>query len=328
MRAAATAAESSHYFGLREDPWQRKLEARVAELTGMQDALVFPTCTMANTTALMLGADPGTCVVTQQEAHVLVSEAGAGAALGGLLMSAVDTPGAMPPIAAWERALATGADTQRPPVRLFVLENTHNRSGGVALAVEYVGIVTALARRHGVGLHLDGARLFNAACALGLAPTLLARGFDTVSVSLNKAFGAPIAAALAGSTAAIERALVLRQRLGGGLRPIGPAAAVTLAGLQDFSHIQATHELACRLATGLASVPGLDVEQPPVRTNIVIVRVATAGAAPALCAGFAARGLLALPFGPGRIRFVVYRGITSTAIDSALDIVRQVTDAG
>lgn len=328
MRAAASAAEASHHFGLREDPWQRKLEARLAELVGMQDALVFPTCTMANTTALMLGAAPGSCVVTQQEAHVLVSEAGAGAALGGVQMSAVEAPGAMPPIAAWERALGAIADTQRPPVALCVLENTHNRGGGVALPTDYVDAVVALARKHGARVHLDGARLFNAACALAVAPSALASGFDTVSVSLNKGFGAPIAAVLAGSTAMIERALVLRQRLGGGLRPIGPAAAATLAGLNDFSHIAKTHELAQRLAAGLATVPGLDVDELPRRTNIVIVRARVSQAAAALCASFAARGLLALPLEPERIRFVVYRDITAAHIDRALDIVRHVMRGG
>ncbi|MBA3507460.1 MAG: low specificity L-threonine aldolase [Betaproteobacteria bacterium] len=328
MRAAGNAAEHSHHFGLREDPWQRKLEARVAELLGMQDALVFPTCTMANTTALMLGATPGSCVVTQQGAHVLVSEAGAGAALGGLLMSAVDAPGPMPPIAAWERALGTPGDAQRPPARLCVLENTHNRGGGVALPADYVEAVVAVARNYGTRLHLDGARLFNAACALDVAPAALASGFDTASVSLNKGFGAPIAAVLAGSNASIERALVLRQRLGGGLRPIGPAAAATLAGLTDFSHIAKTHELAQRLAAGLAAVTGLDVDEPPRRTNIVIVRARPPHAAIALCGRFAARGLQALPLESDRIRFVTYRDITATDIDRALDIVGGVMRAG
>jgi len=326
MHAAAEAAKNSHHFGLREDPWQRKLEARVAQLVGKEDALVFPTCTMANTTALMLSAIPGSCVVTQQGAHVLVSEAGAGAALGGLLMTAVNAPGAMPPIATWAQAIGAIADTQRPPVSLFVLENTHNRSGGVALSPNYLDAVVALARTHGARLHLDGSRLFNAACALDVAPAELACGFDTVSVSLNKGFGAPIAAALAGNTATIERALVLRQRLGGGLRPIGPAAAATLAGLDDFSHIAKTHELAQQLAAGLAAVPGLDVDEPPRRTNIVIVRVRQA--ASVLCASFAARGLLVLPLENDRIRFIVYRDITSTDIDQAVDIVGQVMRAG
>lgn len=321
MHAAARAAESSHHFGLREDPWQRKLEARVAALLGKADALVFPTCTMANTTALMLGAEPGSCVVTQQGAHVLISEAGAGAALGGLWLTAVDDPGPLPSVASWQRALGIAPDAQRPPIALCVLENTHNRGGGVPLPVDYVRDVAALARARGARLHLDGSRIFNAACALGVTPAALASDFDTVSISLNKAFGAPIAAALAGSTAAIERALVLRQRLGGGLRPIGPAAAATLAGLDDTSHIARSHELAARLASGLRAIPHLTLDLPAHPTNIVVAQLTPPWTAAALCERLATRGLLAIPLTADRVRFVTYRDVTADQIDRAIAIV-------
>ena len=232
MRAAAHAARDSHHFGLREDPWQRRLEARIADMAGMEDALVFPTCTMANTTALMLSASPGSAVLTQPQAHVLVSEAGAGAALAGLSLSAVDASVdggtvAMPSLSSWCHAMDVASDVQRSPVRLCVIENTHNRAGGQALPAHYCGAVVAAARERGIALHLDGSRLFNAAQCLGMALSDLTRGFDTVSLSLNKTFGAPMPAMLAGSKAAIERALVIRQRLGGGLRPTGPASAAS-----------------------------------------------------------------------------------------------------
>lgn len=327
MLAAAAAAEGSRHFGLREDPWQRRLEARVAELLGKEDALVFPTCTMANTTALMLGAPPGSRVVTQDDAHVLISEAGAGAALAGLVMTAVGMPGPMPPLAAWERAFGNAGDTQRPPMRLCVLENTHNRSGGVPLPPVDVAQVVALARGHNVGLHLDGSRLFDAAHALGVSASVLAAGFDTVSTSLNKGFGAPIAAALAGTTASIEAALVIRQRLGGGIRPTGPAAASSLAGLADLTHFGEVHALAGRLAEGLAAEAGLFVESMPLRTNMVIVHAQPPDDAAGLCARLAARGLLALPFDAQRIRFVLYRGITPMQVGRALAIVRDTLSA-
>lgn len=321
MHAAARAAEGSHHFGLREDPWQRKLEAKVAELLGKADALVFPTCTMANTTALMLGADPGSCVVTQQGAHVLISEAGAGAALGGLWLTAVDEAGPLPALSAWQRALGVAPDAQRPPIALCVLENTHNRGGGVPLPVDYQRGVAALARAHGARMHLDGSRIFNAACALGVTPAALAGDFDTVSISLNKAFGAPIAAALAGSAEAIEGALVLRQRLGGGLRPIGPAAAATLAGLDDTSHIARSHELAARLASGLGTIPGLALDLPAHPTNIVVAELTPPWTATALCERLEAAGLLAIPLTTARVRFVTYRDITADQIDRAIAIV-------
>ncbi|HVF63391.1 MAG TPA: GntG family PLP-dependent aldolase [Casimicrobiaceae bacterium] len=322
MLAASAAAENSRHFGLREDPWQRRLEARIAELVGTEDALVFPTCTMANTTAMMIGAPPGSRVVTQDGAHVLVSEAGAGAALGGLVMTSVGAPGALPPIDAWACAFADGGDAQRPPVRLCVLENTHNRGGGVPLPRDEVAAVVALARGRNIGLHLDGSRLFNAACAFETSAAELAAGFSTVSISLNKGFGAPIAAALAGSGAAIEAALVIRQRLGGGIRPTGPSSAATLVALDDFAHFAEVHALARRLAEGLSTQPGIAVEAMPLRTNMVIVRAQPPYDAPDICARFATRGLLVLPYNAQRIRFIVYRGVTAAQIERALTIVR------
>ena len=148
------------------------------------------------------------------------------------------------------------------------------------------------------------------------------RGFDTVSVSLNKGFGAPIAAVLAGSAATIDAALPLRQRLGGGIRPTGPAAAATLTGLHDLGHFGDVHALATRLAAGLRDIAGLKVEEMAVRTNMVVARVDAPDDAAGLCARFAARGLLALPFDAQRIRFVVYRGITAEEVERAIAIVR------
>lgn len=315
MDAAGRAAAGSRHFGLREDPWQRKLEARLAALLGKEDALVFPTCTMANTTALLLHAAPGSTVVTQQGAHMLTSEANAGAALGGLWMTAVDDEGARPPLAAWGRALCNVPDAQRAPVALVALENTHNRTGGVALPAAYSTEVVALGRSHGARAHLDGSRIFYAAAALGAAPADLAAGFDTVSVSLNKTFGAPLAAALAGSAESIERALPMRQRLGGGLRPLGAAAAATLAGLDDLSHIATSLAHAARLADALAEIPVVAPERPPEQTNIVLARITRPWTAASLCARLAQEGILALPFAADRVRFVTYRGITDDDID-------------
>lgn len=324
MHDAARAARDSRCFGLREDPWQRKLEARLAELLGMEDALVFPTCTMANTVGMLLNAPSGSTVVTQQGAHVLVSEANAGATLGGLWMTAVDASGALPALSSWERALSATADAQRSRVALAVLENTHNRSGGVALPRDYVEEVIGCARPHGVRLHLDGSRLFNAASALDTSPAALAAGFDTVSVSLNKTLGAPVAAALASTAAAIDKALVLRQRLGGGLRPIGAAAAATLAGLSDLGHIGTSHALAGRLAHAVAEFACLVPERVPQQTNIVLVQVTAPWTAAALCERLGQAGILALPTAPDRVRFVTYRGITEAHVDRTIATLREI----
>lgn len=318
MAAAARDAAQSRHFGLREDPWQRKLEARIADVLGQEDALVFPTCTMANTVALLLHTAPGDTVVTQHDAHVLVSEANAGAALGGVRMTTVDVEGALPPPPSWERAVGIEPDAQRPRVTLAVLENTHMRAGGIALPANYVDDVVTLVRARGCALHLDGSRIFYAASALGTTPARLASAFDTVSVSLNKTFGAPIGAALAASAVHIDRALVLRQRLGGGLRPIGAAAAATLAGLDDLAHIAQCNVLAARLASGLARLPCIAPQAPAHPTNIVLAQVLLPWTAAAVCAALAAVDILALPMGAEHIRFVTYRGITAQEIEQVI----------
>jgi threonine aldolase len=322
MAAAATAAADSRCFGLREDPWQRRLEARIADMLGKEDALIFPTCTMANTVSLLLNASPGSTVITQPGAHVVVSEANAGAALGGLRMTAVEGAGAMPPLSAWRSGLSVEPDAQRAPVALAVLENTHTRSGGVALTQHYVNGVADIARAAGTRLHLDGARLLYAACALETSPAVLAAPFDTVSLSLNKTVGAPIAAVLAATASAIERALPLRQRLGGGLRPSGAASASALAGLEDLSHIAEANRLAARLARGLAGMRTVALEPP--QTNLVLITVAPPWTAASVCERLANAGVLALPVGPDQIRFATYRGITGEDIDYTVAQLQQI----
>ena len=330
MRAAAERAAGSLHFGLREDPHQQQLEARLAALLGKEDALVFPTCTMANTTALLLQAPPGSRVLTQPQAHVLVGEANAAAALGGLALAAVDAGAvepaamAMPDPARWQQALAGCADPQRPAVRLCVLENTHNRSGGWALPAAYGAEVARCARAAGARLHLDGARLFHAAGALGCPLQELAAPFDTVSLSLNKAFGAPIAAALAGPRSLIAEALGVRQRLGGGIRPVGAPCAATLAALDEHAELAPLPALAARLARGLAQCAGLRIAVREGLTNIVLAEPAWPGDTPhTVVQRLAAAGLLALAFDDRRIRFVLYRGIDADAVDRAIAIAQR-----
>jgi threonine aldolase len=329
MEAAAAAARDSRCFGLREDPWQQRLEARVAQMLGAEDALVFPTCTMANTTALMLQAERGSRVLVPPQAHVMLSEAGAGAALAGVFVEAVTADGstpeatAMPPVASWVAALQAGGDAQRPGASLCVLENTHNRAGGIPLAPEYVQQVVRLARDHGAKLHLDGARLFDASVALKLPIGALASGFDTVAVSLNKCFGAGIAAVLAGSRSTIERALTIRQRLGGGIRPTGAVSAGALAGLEELGHIEHVHRLAAALAQGLADSPVLEIQPATTRTNAVIARVRPLDSAAAVAARFAAEGVLVLALDAQRIRFTAYRGIDAAHVERTIAVARR-----
>jgi len=200
-----------------------------------------------------------------------------------------------------------------------VLENTHNRAGGYVLPLSYVSEVLAVARAAGLRAHLDGARLFNAAVALGVEPRALCAGFDTVAVSLNKGLGAPVGAALAGSRTLIERALSLRQRLGGGMRPTGILAAAALEGLADYGQLAADHARARALASGLAGIDGLRVDEAAVHTNIVLVDLIAGDlTAQDFCANLQQEGLRVLRFGAQRLRLVVYRDITDADIAMAI----------
>ncbi len=323
MRDAMNAvSREPGQFGLRENPRQQALERRIAEMLGTEDALLFPTCTMANEVALMLLARPGDVVAAQPDVHIITSEAGAPAVLGGLSVVAVAQDPPMPPLSAWEAMARQTSDELKPRVVAFALENTHNRSGGTVLPLAYTRDVVAIAKAAGIAVHLDGARLFNAAVALGVEPKALCESCDTVAISLNKALGAPIGAALASSRAQIVRALVHRQRLGGGIRPTGLIAAAALVGLEDWRSLADDHRRARRLAE-LVAVRGLVVDPEVVETNIVAVGLARGGPTPEVfCERLARSGVLALPFGPARVRLVTYRDIGDAEIERAAAIIR------
>lgn len=310
-------------FDLREDPDQRALEAALATLLGHEDALIMPTSTMANEIALMLLARPGETIVAPAEIHIVTSEAGAPAALAGVAVRSLDAH--EPSLGDWRAALSTKPDALRSRIAAIALENTHNRAGGAAIDVATTSAVLALARSHKVGAHLDGARLFNAAIALGVAPAALAAGFDTVTVSLNKGLGAPIGAALVGSRARIDEALVLRQRLGGGIRPTAIFAATARVALAGWREAAEDHRRAAALVQGIDGLPGLRIVRPAYPTNIVVAELDRLDVAQAEAA-LAARGVLAIPFGPRRLRFVVYRGIDDDDIAHTIAACRAITN--
>ena len=316
--AMARAAAGSGAFGLREDTCQAELERRVASLLGMEDALLFPTCTMANETALLLLGRPGEVVITQEASHVVTSEGGAPAALAGLMPISLGG-GATPALAAWVDAIESG-DESKPRTGVVVVENTHNRSGGLPLPPDYTGAITDAARRAGVRSHLDGARLFNVAVALDVAPADVAAGFDTVAISLNKGLGAPLGAMLAGRRDTIRRALAIRHRLGGGIRPSGVVAAPALAMLERWPEVAEDHRRARRLAEYLGGIPGFAGERPA--TNIVLLRPGAGRSPASVCEALARAGVLALPFGADRVRFVTYRGLSDDDIDAAAEAIR------
>jgi threonine aldolase len=310
-------------FHLKEDERQRRVEARVAELTGHEDALLFPTCTMANQVALAILTRPGGAVLTQRDAHILTSEAGAASAISGLQIETVPGDQALPDVLDWASASESSQTGTRPRISMFVLENTHNRAGGRVLPIAYVSDVLTEARRLGLRTHLDGARLFNAAIALGSSMEALASGFDTVAVSLNKGLGAPYGAVLTGSRDVIQAALIWRQRLGGGIRRYGPWAAAAEVALADFCHLRDDHRRAKHLAQRLEGLSFCSLDSRKVETNILIIELGSdAGPAARFCTKMEAKGIKLLPLDEKRIRMTTYRGIGDDDVERVVQAFR------
>lgn len=327
LRAMAEAAEGPAAFGLREDPWQRRLEERTAALLGTDDALLFPTCTMANEAAIMLWARPGDAVVCHSDAHIVGSEAGAPAALAGVTLRPLPGADGAPAPELWTAAATPPRDAQRSRAALFVLEQTHNRAAGHALPLTHTDAVAGAARAAGARLHLDGARLFNAAIALGEAPSRLAQGADSVAISLNKGLGAPLGAMLAGPAAFIAEALRIRQMLGGGFRPSGMFAAAGLVALKDWSHLAEDHRRAALLADRAGEIRGITPLMAPTPTNIVVLRLdPRIGGADVAVRELAAEGVLALAFGPDLLRLVIWRSVTDADVADAIGALARVLE--
>lgn len=318
MRTAMMAAPlGDDVFG--DDPTVNALQAQVAERLGFEDALLMPTGTQSNLVALMSHCQRGDEYLVGQMAHCYRWEGGGAAVLGSIQPQPIahQTDGTL--------ALADIAAAIKPDdphfarTRLLALENT---LGGKVMPLAYLQDATALARRHGLSCHLDGARLFNAALATGGDPFGAARAicepFDSVSVCFSKGLGAPVGSVLCGSRELIARARRWRKMAGGGMRQAGLLAAAMQHALDHHVHRLADdHALARRLADGLQGLPGLTVEPP--HTNIVFADVAPERAA-GLIEHLKAQGVLAI--GLYRLRFVTHLDVDAAGIDRAIAAVR------
>jgi threonine aldolase len=314
MRQAMAGAEvGDDVFG--EDPTVRRLEELVAELMGQPAALFMPSGTMANQVAILAHTRPGDEMLVGQGAHCAWYESGAAAALAGVQPVTVGTGG-----------LFTADEVQEaqkpsfdwyPRTSLVALENTHNRGGGRVWPRAQLTEVVDRSRGLGLRVHLDGARLWNAAVALGVQTSAIGSLFDTVSCCFSKGLGAPVGSALSGSPELITQARRLRKRLGGGMRQVGVLAAAALYALQHHrDRLHQDHENARALAELLSNAPGAHVDVASVQTNIVMLD--TPGLPAARVADAArARGVLVAAFGPERIRLVTHLDVADTAVEGA-----------
>lgn len=303
----------------REDPTVVELERAVARRVGHAAGLFCASGTMANLVAVLTHCRRGDAVLADAEAHVLHYEAGGLSSLAGTFPQPLRTRDGHPTPEELE-AVAGPPDVHRPPARLVWLENTHNRAGGVAYPPERTAAVARWARARGLRVHLDGARLFNAAVALGVPAADLAAPADSVMVSLSKGLSAPVGSVLCGSEEFVEHARRWRKAVGGGMRQVGVLAAAGLVALEEMvDRLAEDHRRARALAEQLAQLPGVEVDLARVHTNIVLARVPDA---PGLVERLRALGVLALAFDARTVRFVTHRHVDDGDVERAVRAVR------
>ncbi len=312
MRAAMGSAEVGDDV-LERDPTLARLEERVADLLGMEAALWVPSGCMGNLIGLMLHLLRGDRFLAPAQAHVLGSELGTGAWLAGGMPEALAWEGGpgRPTPAQVTRAAGSPGPYYTLRTTLLCLENTHNFAGGtVTSAAEHQALVAA-AKAAGLAVHLDGARLWHAAAALGAPLAALTEGVDTVQVCLSKGLGAPMGSLLCGTKPALAEARRLRKMLGGGVRQGGVMGAAGLVALDYLPRIAEDHAKTRRLAEGLR---GFGIPAPQPETNILLVPVPDARAA---VGALEAAGVRTLPVGPA-IRFIAHRDLAMADIEEAL----------
>jgi threonine aldolase len=319
--AMLVAAVGDDCFG--EDPTVRALELRVADLLGKERALFFPSGIMANQAALLALGEPGTEVVAEARAHLVHYEEASVAAHGGMTLRGVPSAdGLLTPDEL--RGALRPPSPYHPRVSAVALENTHLDSGGRAMAPEAVEALARVTREAGLPIHLDGARLWNAAVALGVAPAALAAPVTTVMTCLSKGLGAPVGSMLAGPAPVVERAWRIRRRLGGQMRQAGILAAAGLHALEfQRDRLGEDHARARRLAEAVAFLPGIRVTAP--ETNVVMMDVEGTGRTPPeILAGLARHGVGMVPFGPTRIRAVLHLEVDDEGVETAVEALAHV----
>lgn len=330
MLTAMTEAElGDDVYG--EDPTVNELERRSAELTGKEGACFFPSGTMANLASVMAHAPRGTKAVVGTESDIWLYEAGGASVCGGVVYEPVpNRPDGT--IALADLAAAFPADPDDPQFALpslICLENTHNRCGGAVLPLDYLAEVRRFADERGVAVHLDGARVVNAAIAAGVEVAEITAHVDSVQFCLSKGLGAPVGSMVAGSAEFVGKVRRLRKMLGGGMRQVGLLAAAALVALDTRERLAEDHANARRLAEGLALIPGVEMDPDTVKTNIVIFKVTDERFTwRTFLASVHQQGLAVTEFGHGRIRAVVHNGVSAEDVTAAVGIVARVLKEG
>jgi len=319
MRQAMAEAEvGDDVFG--EDPTVTFLEQRIAELLGKEAALFVPSGVMGNQLALMVHTRPGDEVILAERSHIFYYESGAPAALSGVQLRPIAHPSGVVSGADVHEAVRGDYDWE-PRSRLLCLENTVNKAGGKIYPQPIASEAAGVARCHGLAVHLDGARLWNASVASGLSEAELAAPFDTVNVCLSKGLGAPVGSLLAGPSDLIRLARRYRKMLGGGMRQVGILAAACLYALDHHrDDLAVDHERAQRLAHVMARSPRFEIDPGQVETNIVLADTVGCSSGEVL-EQLRSAGVLMVAFGPRTVRATTHRDLSDEHLDRAVEAI-------
>jgi threonine aldolase len=301
---------------LGEDPTVLELQRLAAEMTGKQAALFVPSGTMGNQIAIAVHCRRGDAILVEEEAHTLVYEAGGSAVIGGVVSWTLPSDSGGPDPEAVERRILV-EDLHHPGTTLLCLENTHNRKGGTVIPLDRMVRYHQIAGAHGLRIHLDGARVFNAAAALHVPVGEITQHVDSVTFCLSKGLCAPIGSVLCGCEEFIHQAHRWRKRLGAGMRQVGVIAACGVVALRTMvDRLYEDHARARRLAEGISGLTGLEVEPAEPRTNIVMLR--THRPAVEWMDALAEHGVLCFDIDPHRLRLVTHHDVHDVHVEQTL----------
>ena len=305
---------------LGDDPTVMRLEELAAATLNLEAALFVPSGTMGNQIAIACQTERGDAILAEEESHIVYYECGAPGAISGVVTWTLPSKlGVMDPQVIEAHVLKRSLHT--PGTTLLCVENTHNRAGGTVVPLETMRAYRDICDRHGMKLHLDGARVFNAAAALGVEVSEIAKYADSVSFCLSKGLGAPAGSMLCGTNAFIEKARQWRKRLGGGMRQSGILAACGIISLsQAVNNLAEDHRRARALASGLQNLPGLSFDWNTVQTNMVLLR--TEAPASEWLESLKERNVWALDNSPNHIRLVLHSDIDDEKVNMAIEAMR------
>jgi threonine aldolase len=322
MRAAMRDAEvGDDVFG--DDPTVNRLQEKLAALLGKESALFVPSGTMSNQICVKAHTQPGDELLCEAGCHIYNYEAGGPAVLSGVMCRTIPGDYGILDVTQLEDKIR-GDNEHLVRTRLVCLENTHNRGGGRVYPLEKIEAISTWARQHGLALHLDGARLWNAIVATGIPAQQWARHFDSVSVCFSKGLGAPVGSALAGSRDFVARGRRIRKLFGGGMRQVGVLASAALYALEHHvERLAEDHKNAQVIGRAIADTPGLRLDPPEVETNLVWFQVEPEiGTAKDVAALLKQRGVLVHAAGPQMLRACTHLDVSAAQAERAAEVIR------